>query len=119
MFYSKPKIGINNITILTYLGISLFLAEKHIVDHAIFLRFESGHPVVAVIVFINLLEFLARMVGYDGVELILERLYFAGGDLAVRCLTLSAAHGLMNHHAGVLERETLALLSGYKKHSGH
>ena len=74
---------------------------------------------VAVGVFLYLLEGLAAVVGDNLVELFLEFQDLADGDFHVGGLSVGAAHGLVYHDAGVGERGAAAFLAGAEEDGGH
>ena len=80
--------------------LGLFL-NKYFVNHAIFLGFSGGHPLVAVGVGPDLVVTLARVQGDDFVQFLLQFLDLASRDFNLGGLSLHTAHGLMDHDAGV------------------
>lgn len=60
-----------------------------------------------------------RMVGNDGIQFFLQFLNFTRRDFNVRSLSLCTAHRLVNHHAGVGQRRTLALGTCHQQHGSH
>lgn len=91
----------------------------HIVYHAVFLGLLRCHPVVAVGVRPHLVIVGMRMLGDDGIELLLELHYLAGLYLYVGSLSLHSAERLVYHHAAVRQRAALALLACHEKHRRH
>ena len=65
------------------------------------------------------LQRLARVLAQDLVEALLDALDLLGLDLDVGRLALRAAAGLVDHDAGVGQREALALGAGGQQHGAH
>src|SRR5215216_2253269 len=93
--------------------------EQHLVDNAELLRGFGGHEVVALERELDRGEIPAGMLHIDLVEAPLERLDLAGVDQDVGGLTLEAARGLVDHDAGVREREAVPLLAGGEQERPH
>ena len=83
-----------------------------LVNQPIRLRVVAGHEVIAIGVARNALDRLARMVREQMIQPFLQIQDFARLDFDVRRLTARAAERLMNHHARIRQRETLALRTG-------
>ena len=97
----------------------LLLLGEHLVDHAVGEGFLGGEPVVAVGVFLHLLEGLSAVEGDDFVELFFELYYLADGDFHVGGLSVGTAHGLVDHDAGVGECRAAPFLAGAEEDRGH
>ena len=80
-----------------------------VVDDSVVLRFGRAHEVVALRVAPDLVDLLTGVVGDDLVQALAEVEDFACVDLDVGGLALVPAGHLMDEHAGVREREALAL----------
>ncbi len=74
---------------------------------------------VAVAVFLHLLEGLSAVLGDDFVELFLELDDLADGDFHVGSLSVGPTHRLVNHHAAVGKGGAHTFLAGTEQHAGH
>src|SRR3954465_1945897 len=93
--------------------------EQHLVDDAELLCRFGGHEVVALERELDRGEIPAGMLYIDLVEAPLEGLDLAGVDQDVRRLALEAAGGLVDHDAGVREREAVPLLARREQERAH
>ena len=75
-----------------------------------------GHDEVTVGVLLHLLDGLAGVLGEDLVEELAVPQDLLGLDLDVHGLALRTAVRLVDQHAGVREREPLALRAGREQH---
>src|SRR4029453_17410707 len=85
------------------------LGGDDLVDDLVLLGLLRGHEEVAVGVALDLLHALAGVVNQDAVQLLPHAEDLPGLDVDVRRLTLHASQRLVNHDAGVRQREPLPL----------
>src|SRR5262245_41373727 len=87
----------------------LTAAFQNLVDEPVAHRIARRHEVVAVGVFLDLVDTLARVLRQYFVESVARVEHLPGMDLHIRRLALKAAEGLVDHHAGVRQPVALAL----------
>src|SRR5688500_1390463 len=88
----------------------------HFVDHAVFLGGFGRHDEVAVAVLLDLFDRLAGVERQDLVELLAQAQYLAGPYLDVGRLATRLTSWLVDEHARVRQRESLAAGAGRKDH---
>jgi len=96
-----------------------FPAFEHFVDQSISGGFLTGHVIIAVGIFFNLLFGFASVFGKNGVETLFEVDHKPKCALDIGCCALGSAGDLMDHDVGVGEAEAFASCPCGEKHCTH
>src|SRR5262245_34047426 len=94
-------------------------AFQNLVDEPVTHGIRRRHEVVAVGVFLDLVDTLPGVLGQYFVESVTRVEHFPGMDFHVRRLALKAAQRLVDHHAGMGQAVALALGTPGEQHGAH